>query len=222
MVALLNYLTTRLSCVTISAMESIRTFVAMELSDDLKHALQTIQHRLQDAPGARVARWVAPQNIHLTLKFLGEVESVRVPRLIAALQESSAGLAPFTLTARGLGCFPSTRRPNVIWVGLAGDVQHALELAQRIESACEKSGFPREARAFSPHLTIGRIKREARPVDRAAIGAAVQDFSTPDLGIIVGDAVHLIKSDLRPDGPIYTKLASIHLNTPDDPIPRPS
>jgi 2'-5' RNA ligase len=203
-------------------MESIRAFVAIGLGEELKRTLLAVQRQLQAAPAARIVRWVAPENMHLTLKFLGDVETTRVPTCTTALHQSATGLAPFRLMARGLGCFPSTSRPNVIWVGLHGEATRAMELARRIEEAFATLGFPREARPFSPHLTLGRIKREARPSDRAVIGTVVQEFPISDLGIILADAVHFIKSDLRPAGPIYTTLATVHLDDSDDPLPRPS
>jgi 2'-5' RNA ligase len=191
--------------------ESIRAFIAVELTDDLRRALRSMQRQLQTAPGASAVRWVAPENIHLTLKFLGNMDAARVTELSAALQTAVAGAAPFTLALRGLGCFPNTRRPNVIWVGVEGAVGEVAALAVRIEQAAAALGYPLEDRPFSPHLTVGRIKREARSDDRAVIGRAVESFPATELGVLRAEDVRLIKSDLRPDGPLYTTLATAPL-----------
>ncbi len=192
-------------------MEMIRAFVAVELSDELKRALRNVQAKLKDAPGAHEVRWVTPDNMHLPLKFLGDTAAARVPEFTAAFQQAVAGITPFDLTAHALGCFPNVRRPNVIWVGLEGDLSRLMELAKRIDDACARLGVPREERPFSPHLTLGRIRREARPADRAELGAAVEKFPRADYGPIHADAVHFIQSDLRPSGPVYTNLTTIQL-----------
>jgi 2'-5' RNA ligase len=199
-------------------MESIRAFVAIGLGQELKRELRMVQIKLQEESAGRIVRWVAPENIHLTLKFLGEVDSARISDLTAALQKSTEGFAPFTLTVRGLGCFPSSRRPNVIWAGLDSQMPFAVELARRVQDTFRALGFQDEPRPFSPHLTLGRIKREVRPADRASIGAAVERYPVQEYGEVVVDALHLIRSDLRPEGPTYTTLATAHLY---DSLPRP-
>jgi 2'-5' RNA ligase len=163
------------------------------------------------------------------------VSAAQVPRLGAELEQAVAGLPQFELTAHGLGCFPNVSRPNVIWVGLEGELAPLLELAKRIEDASAGLGLPREERSFSPHLTLhhagrarrgdeereersfsphltlGRIRREARPADRAELGATIEQFPRADYGVIHADAVHLIESALRPGGAVYTVLQTIQL-----------
>jgi RNA 2',3'-cyclic 3'-phosphodiesterase len=196
-------------------MEQLRLFIAIELNDALRNQLQEVQKQLQDArEGAFVAksvRWVAPQNIHLTLKFLGNSNRAQVPALTNVLQHAVQDIKPFELTARGLGCFPNPRRPNNLWVGLEGDLNTAALLAQQIQDQCFSLNFPREERGFTPHLTIGRVKREASNQDREAIGQIIKSFPAKTFGTISVDAVHLIASDLRPHGPIYTTFARIPL-----------
>ena len=195
-------------------METIRAFVAIELSEEIKQALRGVQVKLKTMPGADRVRWVAPNNMHLTLKFLGEVPTVRVKELTGALEQVSTDWAPFTLTARALGCFPNTRRPNVVWVGLEGDLGQLTELAQQIETTYAQLGFPPEGRPFAPHLTLGRIPREVRPADRAELGTTIEKFPRADYGTLDVSTVYFIQSDLRPAGPIYTKLASVTLHRP--------
>lgn len=203
---------------TILKLESIRLFAAIKLSEVLERELETLEEMLRSATLMRPVRWVAPENIHLTVKFLGQVEAARIADLSAALSNSAQSVLPFTLTVRELGCFPNSMRPDVIWAGLGGQLTEAAELVRRVEETFAAIGFAREKRPFSPHLTLGRVRREARPADRAAIGSYLERIPTQDYGTITADSIHLIKSDLRPSGPVYTTISSIRLY---DSIPRP-
>lgn len=200
----------------------MRLFAAITLGPELQKVLGAAVRKLQDALRERrdysAVRWVPPDKIHLTLKFLGQVDEGRIPEVIAALEESSSGITQFKLTVHGLGCFPNARRPTVIWAGLASQVSLAAELVKRLEDSFDRLGFPRETRPFSPHLTLGRVRREVGHADRAAVGAIVEAFPAQRYGAIAADAIHLIKSDLKPGGPVYTTLRSIALY---DPVPRP-
>lgn len=203
-------------------MQFLRLFVAIRLGDDLKRELATVEQNLQNAAqnrhASRSVRWVAPENIHLTIKFLGKVDPAHVPQVTTALRDSSSAFAPFSLQVKGLGCFPNTRRPSVIWAGLEGDVPRVVELANRFEDVFDALGFPRETRPFSPHLTLGRVRREAGRADHAAVGAIVESFPAQVYGVVAADAVNLMCSDLRPEGPIYSTMTSIPLN---DSVSRP-
>lgn len=190
-------------------MDDLRLFIAIEMDDALRKEMKRVQKQLQDARALSFVRWVAPQNIHLTLKFLGNTKQAQVPMLTAALERPARNIAPFQLTARGLGCFPNMRRPNNVWVGLEGDLQTAALLARRIEEECVELGFARDPHGFAPHLTLGRVKREASNDTRTVIGEFIKNAPPTTLGMIHADALHLIASDLRPSGPIYTTLARI-------------
>lgn len=203
---------------TILKLESIRLFAAIKLSEDLEHELYALEGMLRSETLMRPVRWVVPENIHLTVKFLGQVEAARIPDSSAALSNSAKSVSPFTLTVRGLGCFPNFKRPDVIWAGLGGQLTEAAELVRRVEEAFAAIGFTRETRPFSPHLTLGRVRREARPAERAAVGSYLERIPTQDYGTITADSIHLIKSDLRSSGPVYTTISSIRLY---DSIPRP-
>lgn len=189
----------------------IRAFIAIELDDQLRLALGHLQRQLKNEPGAHSVRWVAPQNIHLTLKFLGNVDEKRVPEISGALTRSAHNVPPFLLVARGLGCFPNIRRPNNIWVGLTGALDLASQLTRHIEDECAVVGLPRDERGFTPHLTLGRLRRDVSPGDRAAVGELVKHAPQTDLGEIHVHAVHLIQSDLHPGGPSYTTRATLPL-----------
>lgn len=192
-------------------MRELRLFIALELNDALRLELKRLQRQLQDERALAKVRWVAPENIHLTLKFLGNVPESLVPALSKALARAAVTVRPFELTARGLGCFPNTRRPNNIWVGLEGAVDSATLLARRVESECAALGFAPDQRGFTLHLTLARIKREASPGERAAIGEGITGIPGITLGTIRANAVHLISSDLQPTGPIYSMLARVPL-----------
>ncbi len=191
--------------------EQIRTFIAIELDDALRRALAETQAQFQRERVARLVRWVAPANIHVTLKFLGDVDADMLPALERALVEARAGIAPFTLTIAGAGAFPNTRKPNVLWVGARGQVEIATRLAQRIEEACAALDLSREARAFSPHLTLGRVRREASPEERRAIGAMVEHAQVGTLGELHVARVSVMRSELRPTGSVYARLYAVDL-----------
>jgi len=191
--------------------EPIRTFIAIELNDALHHALGEVQHRLQREPAARLIRWVAPSSIHITLKFLGDVEANQLPALHDALVKACEDTPPFVLTLAGLGAFPNTKRPNNLWVGATGQVEVAAQLAQKIDAACTTLGFPRETRPFTTHLTLGRVKKDVSPSERASIGAMVEAMRVNALGDLRVDHVSVMKSELRPSGSVYTRLYAIEL-----------
>lgn len=198
-------------------MEPLRLFIAIELNDALRNQLKQLQKQLQDAHVranvAKAVRWTAPQNIHSTLKFLGNADRAGIPALTSVLQHAVQHINPFELTAQGLGCFPNMRRPNLVWVGLEGDLQTAALLARQIDDECYGLNFAREERGFTPHLTIGRVRREASQTERQTIGQVVQSFPVTTFGTIAVDAVHLISSQLRPEGPVYTTLARVPIST---------
>lgn len=191
--------------------EPIRTFIAIELDDALRRALANIQAQLQRDRAARLVRWVEPASIHLTLKFLGDVESERLPTLERAIADACAASPPFSLALTGLGAFPNNRRPNVIWVGARGQVGVAVQLAQRIDAACLALGFVPEERPFAPHLTLGRVKRDASISERQLIGAMIDATRVETCGELKIDHVSVMKSELRPSGSVYTRLAAIAL-----------
>lgn len=191
--------------------ETIRSFIAIELDDTIRRALGDVQEKLKAERAAKMVRWIAPESIHITLKFLGDVDADKLPALQNAIADASNGIPPFVLTLRGVGAFPNTRRPNIVWVGAEGQVEIATELEQKIEDACVFLGFAREDRPFTPHLTIGRVKRDASPSDRRFIGEMIERVQVGMLGELHVDHVSLMKSDLRPTGSVYTRLAAIQL-----------
>jgi len=194
-------------------MEKIRTFVAIELPQDVIANLEELQadlrRRLQDMP----IRWVKPQKIHLTLKFLGGVPADQIDAVAEALRAACEGVSPFEFELAGLGCFPNVRRPRVIWIGVAGDLATLRQLRDAVEEHIAPLGYPTERRAFQPHLTLGRVKR-ASPGEARQIGA---EIAATELGTLVQvhvEEVSLMRSDLSPAGAKYTRLAAVRLEAP--------
>lgn len=179
----------------------LRAFVAVELPGPVRAALQEIQAGLKRI-GIR-ARWVAPEKIHLTLKFLGSVPAGHVESIGRMLTAAARDRAPVSLTAVGVGVFPGLRRPRVIWVGVA-DRHNALgALQQEIDTRLSALGFPAEAARFRGHLTIGRF---AAGGSTGPLAEALKQFAGQAAGSFEVREVVLFRSDLRPEGPLYTPL----------------
>jgi RNA 2',3'-cyclic 3'-phosphodiesterase len=181
----------------------MRAFVAIDLADDVRAALARQQARLKAAcTHNRDVRWTRPEGLHLTLKFLGAIESERAASVIAALQK----LGPFdafNVEVKGFGYFPDARRPRVLWVGLEAPAALS-ELAARVEMALENLGFARENRPFKPHLTLARFDRPHVP---PALTAAIDDSTAGSFGCFEVSEFFLFESRLRPGGAEYFKLA---------------
>jgi 2'-5' RNA ligase len=153
------------------------------------------------APGVA---WVAAENLHITLKFLGGVETPRLELVEKALERAVAGAAPFDLTIAGLGAFPTPTRPRVIWAGAVGGKSELVALAGRVERELAPIGFPREERPFSPHVTLGRV-REPRRNER--LGEALVRTATDPFGTVRVERLSLMRSDLSPRGARYSELS---------------
>ena len=179
----------------------MRLFIALELPSAVKTALGEVQRSLQASP--LPVRWVAPHAMHLTLVFLGETDSARLEPIGRALREATAGIGAFELQLGQVGAFPNTRRPQVVWVGISGATATLVTLQGAVAQALEPLGFPREARPYSAHLTLGRVSRDAIPQQRSQIGAAVSAAAAPPALAWRADHVVLFESQLRPSGPEY-------------------
>lgn len=188
-------------------MSMIRAFIALEippvLQDEISRASAGLKQKLGDS-----VRWVAPHNLHLTLKFLGDVPRPGLDALALALGAELGRLPLFELTLAEFGVFPNSKRPRVLWVGV--QAPPALEQVRRVVEACAaRLGLaPEEKKPFSPHLTIGRVRETASP---AGLQAALQGFRPGRLGAFTVEGLRLFRSDLRPQGPIYTSLALLPL-----------
>ncbi|MBI5444481.1 MAG: RNA 2',3'-cyclic phosphodiesterase [Deltaproteobacteria bacterium] len=187
-------------------MSRIRCFVAAALPEAVRNDLAALQERFRSlAPGLR---WVAPASIHLTLKFIGEVEPNVFEAIAGALKPPLAPEAQAILVPRGVGAFPSVRRARVLWVGLAGDVAVVAKAALEVEARLEPLGIPREARPFTPHLTVGRARNPGEMPDLRAALEAEGEYEGPSFTV---SELVLYESRLSPKGPTYTPRKIISL-----------
>jgi 2'-5' RNA ligase len=194
-------------------MEEIRAFIAIELPAEVKSALAGLQAQLCSGRHHPV-KWVDPQGIHLTLKFLGNVPAAKVDEIINAVREAARDIPPFPLELTGLGVFPGTRKVRVVWVGLGGEIEVLKQLQQRIEANLVPLGFARESRPFSPHLTLCRTRESISPVEQQSLGQLVSATAcTLDCRFDV-HSVSLMRSQLTPSGAIYHQLGSVELKRP--------
>lgn len=191
--------------------EMLRLFIAVELPAPVLDALADLQRELARAAPPRSVRWVRPEGIHLTLKFLGDTPAGRQRDIEAGMAQAASGIAPFALVVGGLGCFPNFHRPRVVWVGMSGELGALHALRDAVEAAIAPLGFPTEARAFSPHLTLGRVSRDASKGDVAALGRALERLEVGALGEFTVGRFSLIRSQLQPDGAVYTALCHVTL-----------
>ena len=199
----------------------IRAFLAVELSHELRVELATIQQELKRSleekmqGGTRIS-WAQPASIHLTIKFLGDMDEQMIDPLRAALEEAIGCQVAVTIPLERLGVFPHLQSPRVLWIGPSErwekgtEAKRVAEIHDAIEQACEGLNFLREPRPFSPHLTLARIKMGERHV-----GVALAKSGMLDLPVAVGsfamESVVLMQSELKPTGSVYTKLWDVRL-----------
>lgn len=192
-------------------MTTLRTFIAIELDQELRDNLGRLQDQLRAQVASGTVRWVKPDGIHLTLKFLGDTSHERVEEVKAALARAATEVGPFTFTVAGLGCFPNTRYPRVVWVGIEEPTGALIRLRDAVEAQVAPLGFPTERRSFSPHLTLGRVQRRASKSEVRELGQVVAATTIGTLDEMAVHAVRYIKSDLKPSGAVYTALSEARL-----------
>jgi len=192
-------------------MASQRTFVAIELDEELREALGRLQGLLRQKVASGCLRWVRPEGIHLTLKFLGDTSPAQVEQVKDALALAAAGVPPFEFTVGGVGCFPNTRRPRVVWVGVHEPTGALKRLRDAVEAQVAPLGFPTESRPFSPHLTLGRVHRRASKSEVQELGAVIAASAVGNIDEMHVGEVCYIKSDLQPGGAVYTTLSCAEL-----------
>ncbi|MFA5362234.1 MAG: RNA 2',3'-cyclic phosphodiesterase [Candidatus Omnitrophota bacterium] len=188
----------------------MRTFIAIELPEEVKEYLRRLQGKLKK-PGADV-KWVTPGNIHLTLKFLGEIDENTVQAVENIIEKTARTKRSFIVHVSSLGGFPGLTSPRVIWIGIDKGDTEVKEIAQDLEKSLEEIGIPPENREFSSHITIGRIRSK---LNRAGLAQALTDFKnapqTENIEFPV-KKITLFKSTLTPQGPIYEIVKESSLN----------
>ena len=190
---------------------TIRTFVAIPIPDAVAVWLQQIQAQLR-SPSLKI-RWVATANIHLTLKFIGDIDPSRIPEIAAQMHAAAGTIPSFWLEAKGVGAFPNLRKARVLWVGLTGDLERLRILQTNLETGLETVGFNREGRNFRAHLTIGRARQQ---LDAPTIGASLEPLKDAASGAFRVDRLSLYQSTLKPAGAQYTLLHTVHLESAPD------
>jgi len=184
-----------------------RVFIAVALDPALYEAVVALERRLEQA-GARL-RWIPPERLHFTLRFLGHLSDAELERARRAVREACVGVGRFRIAVSGIGAFPSRSRPQVVWVGVSDGAQAFADLARRVEEALARHRFPRDPRGFSPHLTLARVKESRLWGDTGRALAGLE-------GVAVGDqevtSVRVMESLLRPQGPIYVPVEEVPLS----------
>jgi 2'-5' RNA ligase len=190
-------------------MSLLRAFIAVEIPAEIRQSVYKRTAALRAETGSLV-RWVPLENMHLTLKFLGDVSPSNVDMLSQMIRAEADLFQCFDLQLSGLGSFPNLKRPRVIYIGIQAPA--ALETLHRgIEAASRRLGYESEERSFSPHLTIGRVRQNVNSSEQQSIRRALEETKIDSLGMARVDSVHLYKSDLRPTGSVYTRLYSAPL-----------
>jgi 2'-5' RNA ligase len=187
--------------------ETFRAFIAFDLPTSVQSFLGEVQEALK-LYGFRV-KWVRPQNIHLTLKFLGNTATADTDKIVEAMTLAADDCAVVTLAAKGIGVFPDFRRPRVIWAGLNGQLEILADLQQKLDGYLADLGFPKETRAFKSHLTLGRLKGKIAADRMKTAIDRLKGFESESFEI---NQVILFKSELRPSGAVYTKMHRVNFD----------
>jgi 2'-5' RNA ligase len=185
---------------------TIRAFIAIELPEKIIYTIRKVQEEIKSY-GLKI-RWVRPENIHLTLKFLGDIQEADTEKVERAVSESVTGHPPISLAVRGIGVFPGIKRPRVIWLGVSNPLDVLTTFQKTLDEKLEAMGFPKEKKPFRGHLTLGRIKSN---IDPKTLNDALKEFTRFESEHFLADRIMLYKSDLKPNGPVYTKLIETYL-----------
>lgn len=188
----------------------IRSFIAIELPSELKAILGSFQNEMASAGGSFV-KWVAPDSIHITLKFLGNIVAEKVEAIGSAIEQACAKTGAFSLEMGELGGFPNLNQPRVLWVGLHGDIERVKSLQLNIDNNLVQLGFDKEKRGFTPHVTLARMRDKASPIDRRKFGELVTSKHVDFRYRIDVESINLMRSRLLPDGAVYSTLAKLKL-----------
>jgi 2'-5' RNA ligase len=191
----------------------VRTFIAIPTTSQLQSCAEAVMARLS-TPAVSV-KWVEPYQMHLTLRFLGEVEDTSIPEVCRVVTESVAGFVSFSARCGGVGAFPDPRRPRTIWMGVCEGQDQLCRLQGAIDDRLRASGYPKEGRRFHPHLTLGRVRRGGRGLRE--LGARIEQEAATEGGLLPVRKVLVLSSELRPEGPVYSPLARVPLADPGSP-----
>jgi len=184
----------------------LRSFLAIELPESILRRIGEVQRDLKSSRAD--VRWVGPQNIHLTLKFFGNIEESKINSIAQSIEEPARNISPIWISVRGMGAFPSLKNPRVIWIGLHDEKKVLISFQKQLDGEFQKIGFQPEDRPFHPHLTLGRM-RSNRGKDELV--KEMEKYREEEFGSFQADKIILFKSDLKPEGAIYTRLEEVKL-----------
>jgi len=186
----------------------MRAFIAIDLPGWIRDRLREVQDKLKGNQGGNIS-WSRPDGIHLTIKFLGDVEEGKIKEIGKVLERIAEGITPFRLLVEGVGAFPTISSPRVIWVGVKTEGENLLVLQKGLEEGLAQLGFEKETRPFQPHLTLGRIRYLE---DKKGLVESYRALGDIKLGGFLVEGIILFKSELKPTGAVYTKLKEVRLN----------
>ncbi len=184
--------------------ETFRAFIAVDLPETVRVFLAELQETIKsyEVP----VKWVRPQNIHLTLKFLGDTDTAQTARIVAAMTLAAKDCPGVSLTAKDIGVFPDLKRPRVVWAGVNGQLEILKNLQRTLDDHLADLGFPKDRRTFSAHLTMGRVKGK---IVSARMKAAIDGLKGSESEPFEVDRIVLFKSELRPTGAVYTQVHQV-------------
>lgn len=183
----------------------MRAFIAIDLPGWIRDRLREVQDKLKGKQGSKIS-WPRPDGIHLTIKFLGDIEEKEIEEIGKVLERVAEGIAPFRLSVEGVGAFPTISNPRVIWVGVKTEGENLLLLRKGLEEGFAQLGFEKETRPFQPHLTLGRIKYLG---DKKGFIEGYRALGGIKLGGFLVEGIVLFKSELKPTGAVYTRLKEV-------------
>ncbi len=189
----------------------LRTFIAVDFPTEIITKIARITAYLQTQTPGKALKWVEPEIMHLTLKFLGDIHETKIHELVRCIQEALQGQSTFNITIEGLGMYPNAGQPRVVWLGIK-DKGNLKQIHHQLVKALKDFDPDPEKRAFSPHLTIARLRQNVGRDIVRQVGETLSQFKIDSLGLFEVQTVQLFKSELTPQGPIYTCLFSMPLN----------
>ena len=192
-------------------METLRTFIAVDFPIEIKAKIEEITTYFNTQLPSKVIKWVDANNIHLTLKFMGETPANQLEPIKRAMQQVVTTFPIFDVAIENLGMYPNAKKPRVIWLGISCE-ENLISLYKKLDQALKEIGIQPERRPFSPHLTVGRVRRSADPESVIIVGKTLSEFKVSTLGRVTINEVVYYQSELTPQGPNYTILQSTPLN----------
>jgi 2'-5' RNA ligase len=192
--------------------EQVRSFIAIELPRNIRKELEQIQYKIKQG-GYTGIKWVNPEGIHVTLKFLGNISSEQIIEISKVLEEATQEMSLFHLEIASLGAFPNLRQPRVLWVAINGEIAKLSRLQQRIDSLLTSCGFLKESRPFVPHLTLARLKDSISPEEKRKIGVFIKSLQLEADFPFDAKAVSLMRSQLMLTGAVYSCLFTAKLGS---------